>query len=606
MRHAFISYVREDSVHVDQIQLRLEGAGVRVWRDTADLWPGEDWRAKIRQAIQDDALVFIACFSRQGTERTRSYQNEELLLAIEELRLRRPEEPWLIPVRLDECDIPNLEIGAGRTLRWLQRVDLFGDKAETEYSRLTASIQRIIDRNADANAATARRTVPNNASILPASRPGLGQLGSHATLVGEAPSSGSSFPRQSLDAIIVPASRPAGNLDHAVSLARTANCPLLVLCDDDAKAADVLQLAGSHSFYNAIAVDMPAGYRHELLDLETSLFATRIPGHSREYGTAVATKRNIGLLVSRIMRWERIFFLDEDIRDVRHADLQESSAMLDSFSSVGMWITNFPDNSVVCHANRMTGGFQDVFISGSALAVDVTVTPGFFPNLYNEDWLFFYDDASKAKLATSGRNVTKLRYDPFADSRLAAAQEFGDILAEGLYALLHQRNSLADATQAYWGDFLIERRSFLKRIIEHSAVAPRNIRDAMLSSVTSALETSSAIRPEMCEEYIRLWRKDLRRWRQVMQVIPPAPSAQVALGELGLQPSTWEDPFPRLVLVPHADALDRFSGSDPPLMWGAATAAGMALTAPPATPLIPGQAAMPASATISPGLPRRD
>jgi hypothetical protein len=60
--HAFISYVREDSHEVDKLQRELEAAGISVWRDTADLWSGEDWRAKIRRAITDNALVFIACF----------------------------------------------------------------------------------------------------------------------------------------------------------------------------------------------------------------------------------------------------------------------------------------------------------------------------------------------------------------------------------------------------------------------------------------------------------------------------------------------------------------------------------------------------------------
>ena len=116
IRHAFISYVREDSERVDWLQRRLEGAGVRVWRDTADLWPGEDWRARVRQAIRDDALVFIACFSEQSVARSRSYQNEELVLAIEQLRLRAPGEPWLLPVRFDDCRIPDLDIGGGRAL----------------------------------------------------------------------------------------------------------------------------------------------------------------------------------------------------------------------------------------------------------------------------------------------------------------------------------------------------------------------------------------------------------------------------------------------------------------------------------------------------------
>ena len=42
-----------------------------------------------------------------------------------------------------------------------------------------------------------------------------------------------------LDAIVVPASRPATSLDSAVTLARDAACDLVVLCSQDAKAAEV-------------------------------------------------------------------------------------------------------------------------------------------------------------------------------------------------------------------------------------------------------------------------------------------------------------------------------------------------------------------------------
>jgi hypothetical protein len=122
--------VREDSLHVDSLQRRLEEAGVRVWRDTADLWPGEDWRRKFRQAIQEDALVFIACFSQRSLARKTSFQNEELTWAIEQLRRRRPDDPWLIPVRFSDCDIPDLDIGADRTLRSIQRADLFGERSD--------------------------------------------------------------------------------------------------------------------------------------------------------------------------------------------------------------------------------------------------------------------------------------------------------------------------------------------------------------------------------------------------------------------------------------------------------------------------------------------
>jgi len=84
----------------------------------------------IRRAITDDALVFIACFSHKSLARNKSYQNEELTVAIEQLRSRRPDVPWLIPVRFDDCEIPDYDIGPGRTLRSIHRADLFGRHAK--------------------------------------------------------------------------------------------------------------------------------------------------------------------------------------------------------------------------------------------------------------------------------------------------------------------------------------------------------------------------------------------------------------------------------------------------------------------------------------------
>ncbi len=147
--HAFISYVRENSDQVDNLQRTLEAAGISVWRDTADLWPGEDWRMKIRRAITDNTLVFLACFSSQSLARKKTYQNEELLLAIEQLRLRRPDDPWLIPVRFDDCDIPDLEIGGGRTLTSIQRADVFGAQHDAGIARLVAAIVRILGQRSD-------------------------------------------------------------------------------------------------------------------------------------------------------------------------------------------------------------------------------------------------------------------------------------------------------------------------------------------------------------------------------------------------------------------------------------------------------------------------
>jgi len=142
--HAFISYIREDSTQVAQLQELLEVKGIRVWRDTDNLWPGEDWRAKIRHAITDGAIAFLACFSRNSVARIKSYQNEELVLAMGQLRQRRPEDSWLIPIRFDDCDIPDRDIGDGRTLRSLQCIDLFGIHRGDNARKLVAAVKRIL------------------------------------------------------------------------------------------------------------------------------------------------------------------------------------------------------------------------------------------------------------------------------------------------------------------------------------------------------------------------------------------------------------------------------------------------------------------------------
>jgi hypothetical protein len=143
--HAFISYVREDSRDVDRLQQALEAAGVSVWRDTDRLWPGLYWQAEIRHAITDNALVFLACFSGNSFARKASYQNEELALAIDQLRQRRPDVPWLIPVRFDDCVIPDLQIDGTRSLASIHRADLFGEVCNKNTTTLVTAVRRILE-----------------------------------------------------------------------------------------------------------------------------------------------------------------------------------------------------------------------------------------------------------------------------------------------------------------------------------------------------------------------------------------------------------------------------------------------------------------------------
>jgi hypothetical protein len=238
-----------------------------------------------------------------------------------------------------------------------------------------------------------------------------------------------------------------------------------------------------------------------------------------------------------MLRWRRIFFLDDDIRDIAYPDLRHTVDMLGSFSAAGMWITEFPDNSIVCHANRMTGASQDVFVSGAALAVDCYSDIGFFPDIYNEDWFFFFDAASYGRLGNSYLRATQLNYYPFANPRRAAWQEFGDILAEGLYTLLHLQLDVRQATSFYWSHFLDARRNFLEAILSGTKNARLDMREEIAASVESAQKCLLNIKPSLCARYVELWRQDLDDWKRRLTRIPAAASVDDALAELGLPPA---------------------------------------------------------------------
>ena len=123
MPYVFISYVRENSEIVQRLRDILQTYGIEVWLDKEQLRPGHRWADAIRDAISEGAF-YIACFSHAYNERSKTYMNEELTLAVEELRQRPTDHSWFIPVLLDNCEVPNRNIGGGETLRSLQWVNL--------------------------------------------------------------------------------------------------------------------------------------------------------------------------------------------------------------------------------------------------------------------------------------------------------------------------------------------------------------------------------------------------------------------------------------------------------------------------------------------------
>jgi hypothetical protein len=129
----FLSYASQDRPVVREIYDALKREDwIDPWLDQEKILPGQNWRLVIETAV-DEADVVIICLSHQSVTKE-GYVQREIKYAYE-IALEKPDGTiFLIPLRLDDCEIP-------RELRFLQRVDYFGVEKTAAYSDLLDALR---------------------------------------------------------------------------------------------------------------------------------------------------------------------------------------------------------------------------------------------------------------------------------------------------------------------------------------------------------------------------------------------------------------------------------------------------------------------------------
>ncbi|HEY5354464.1 MAG TPA: hypothetical protein VIK57_18605 [Streptosporangiaceae bacterium] len=363
--------------------------------------------------------------------------------------------------------------------------------------------------------------------------------GSHRPLIWPVDES---TPPVKVDAIIVPTARRVAHLKEAAAAALSLGCPLVTLHSGRWTSA-FAAAAQLDPKIDLIAIDVPRSADLRLPALATS---SLLAGSMFERRTDVSTKRNLALMLSHALRWKRVVFLDDDIQVPNPGDLIKAVGLLNSHTAVGLGIGGFPDNSMVCHAFREAGGWQETFIGGGALAVGIKRNRSFFPNVYNEDWFFILDAGKGLQSVASVGQVSQSPYDPYRAER-ARGEEFGDVLAEGTFWLLDQGKPISDGDLAHWRDFLAHRRQFIEQVqgmVEHTISIDATERARMGEALRAALGRWACITPELCVAYMKALAADQERWQRHIQKIRRQPqlSREAALRSLtdkGRTPLTW-------------------------------------------------------------------
>jgi hypothetical protein len=98
----FISYAREDVTPSERLRTELQGMGYQnVWKDVYEIVAGVEWEPEIRSAMERHHFI-VSCLSKAALSRPRFFR-QEMAVALE---LHRAGRSHMIPIRLDECTLP--------------------------------------------------------------------------------------------------------------------------------------------------------------------------------------------------------------------------------------------------------------------------------------------------------------------------------------------------------------------------------------------------------------------------------------------------------------------------------------------------------------------
>jgi CheY-like chemotaxis protein len=128
MTQVFLSYAGPDAERVKAIYEKLAATEFTPWMAAVDIRVGEAWEYAIEQAINRSDF-FIACLTNNSLKR--GYLQQEIRRALEIWRRMLQSDIFLLPVRLEQCTVPE-------SLASFQRADLF---LPGGWERLIASLE---------------------------------------------------------------------------------------------------------------------------------------------------------------------------------------------------------------------------------------------------------------------------------------------------------------------------------------------------------------------------------------------------------------------------------------------------------------------------------
>lgn len=125
----FLCHASLDKPRMRQLYEYLERDGAEPWLDVKNLRGGQNWQVEIPKAVARSDVILV-CFSTNASK-SDGFIQEEMRFALDEAEKRPPEAITIIPIRLEDVDIP------ARFAQW-HWVNLFDSEG---YEELLSSLE---------------------------------------------------------------------------------------------------------------------------------------------------------------------------------------------------------------------------------------------------------------------------------------------------------------------------------------------------------------------------------------------------------------------------------------------------------------------------------
>lgn len=207
-------------------------------------------------------------------------------------------------------------------------------------------------------------------------------------------------------------------------------------------------------------------------------------------------KRNLALHISKLRRYKRVGFLDDDITISSHQVRAATAALGNEFPMAGFYVLDYPDISTSQHiARHLLGDLSETIPGGNCLFFIPDRIHGFFPYIYNEDWMFILENLRTQRFAVLGE-VRQEEHSPWRNPNRVAFEEFGDLVITGILESIEAGGSMYPESYSFWKTQHETRMQWL------SELRMKCGEQEFMPAICAAINQLEQIKPEQCTEFI--------------------------------------------------------------------------------------------------------